>query len=423
MAAVVYGYTSWSMNRDRDGYRTYKLKNRVHALPIDGPLQVLYALGLPQPGETWQLGDEYDSWAFCTQDAVVTPVVTGEPNTEWDVEQTFTSKPDELRCKREQTQDPLLIPDRISGSFTKYTEEERFDRFGYPIQNSAFEPFKGHHVEFDHSRPTVTIDQNRATLELSLMVAMQDTLNATPLWGLPPRCIKFNCRKWSRKFYGACFLYYERTLEFEMNYKSFDRALLDEGTKALYGHFDKTSGLYVVDNIAGSPPNPFNPLHFIRWKDRKAENSSVILNGHGLPAGVATQYSNQYISLIANNQGNALTDPNSWLKMAKPTTPQNFDLTQYVYVQGSVVLFLGDTYIATGKPDNVALPTDDPAWTVLLNGLQQNKGAFDNTKLYNMWDIVFDPNSDQPGQIPVQYYGTSNFLLLGIPLALDTTTF
>jgi hypothetical protein len=384
---------------------------------------VVYALGLPQPGETWQFGDEFDSWAFCTQDATVTPVITGEPNTEWDVEQTFTSKPDEMRCKREQTQDPLLIPDRISGSFVKYTEEAKFDRFGNPIQNSAFEPFKGQHVEFDHSWPTVTIDQNRATLELALMTSMQDTLNNAPLWGIPPRCIKFNCRKWSRKFYGQCFLYYERSLEFEIHYDSFDRDLLDEGTKALYGKLDPTTHLYVVGTIQGKPPDPKNPLHFVKFKDYKGENTSVILNGHGIPSGVATQLSDQYLSRALSNQGNALSDQNWWLRIAKPTTPGPFD-PNTTYQQGSVVTWLGDTYIASKQPTSDAVPSGNlDEWTWLPNGVQQQQGPYDPLKTYNFLDIVLDPNGEQPGQIHVENYDTSNFLLLGIPIALDTTTF
>ena len=41
---------------------------------------------------------------------------------------------------------------------------------------------------------------------------------------------------------------------------------------------------WILDNINGSPPNPNNPQHFIRYKDRNGENSRVILDGYGQPA-------------------------------------------------------------------------------------------------------------------------------------------
>jgi len=93
-------------------------------------------------------------------------------------------------------------------------------------------------------------------------------------------------------------------------YETFDRELLDEGTKVLKGHwgrgmvrlppaqggimFDEGHG-WVVDDISPSytdqnlqivpakEADPDNPSHFIRFKDRNNENARVILNGAGLP--------------------------------------------------------------------------------------------------------------------------------------------
>lgn len=46
-----------------------------------------------------------------------------------------------------------------------------------------------------------------------------------------------------------------------------------------------TSGTgWILDNINGSPPNPYNPQHFIRYKDRNGECTRVILDGQGQPA-------------------------------------------------------------------------------------------------------------------------------------------
>ena len=44
---------------------------------------------------------------------------------------------------------------------------------------------------------------------------------------------------------------------------------------------------WILDDIDGSPPDPDNPAHFDRYKDRNGENARVLLNGYGLPAETA----------------------------------------------------------------------------------------------------------------------------------------
>ena len=83
------------MTRDRDGNREYKIKWRIACDPGDGPANALQTTGLPQPGEYYSVLGDNDSWATCKLDATVTPVVTGEKNTYFLVEQTFSSKGDD----------------------------------------------------------------------------------------------------------------------------------------------------------------------------------------------------------------------------------------------------------------------------------------------------------------------------------------
>jgi len=290
MAGHFDGLKKWSMVRDEEGHRTYKAIFGVWTDdPGDGPLTVLATPGLPTVGSTWSFFNDNDPWAFCTPDARVEPRVENEKGKYWTVEFTFTTKPLRI-CSNDQIEDPLLIPPKVSGSYVKYTKEAVFDRHGEPIENSAHEMFRGQQVEFDANRPNVKIQMNVANLDLGLITSMVDTVNDSPLWGLPKRCIKLSNVSWERKYYGTCYKYYTVTYEFDINYNTFDRYLLDEGTKVLNGHWDEQTGAWVLDPVGesygGTPiwPDPDNPAHFIRYKDRRGENARVILNGAGLPA-------------------------------------------------------------------------------------------------------------------------------------------
>lgn len=279
-AEIVPGQRSWSMTRDEQGHREYKLVYLVRCAPTDGPATALQASGLPQPGDAWLVDGDSDPWAFCKQNATVTPLVTKEPNKHFEVEFTYSSKPDLRHCKDQQVDDPLLQPQKVSGGIIKYQEEATHDRFGAPINNSAHEMIHGPQVEFDTNRPYVRIEQNVPDLQLGLVSSMIDTVNDAPLWGLAARCIKLSSFSWEVKYYGACSKYYTRTFEFDVRYETFDRDVLDEGTKVLNGYWDDVSGDWT---LIGTPDKD-DPRDFIQAVDRQGNPMHIILNGEGRPA-------------------------------------------------------------------------------------------------------------------------------------------
>lgn len=291
MATSLVGPRSWRMVRDAEGHREYRIIHRVKAGVGDGPANVLLTTGLPVPGSTWDFDDDEDVWAWCRADAEVTPVVEDEPNYYWDVEQIFSTKPPPLnqqRCQDVAIEDPLLEPAKVSGSFTKTTIEAQYDRFGRVLVNSALQRLNGPRVEFDNNKPTVRVEMNVATLDLGVRSAFIDTVNDSPIWGLPARCLKLSNMSWERRYYGQCSIYYTVTMEFDVDFKTFDRDILDEGTKALSGKLDKlTDGVYNLRDVApGVAPNPLNPTHYNEFQDRNGNPTTVILNGAGLPASV-----------------------------------------------------------------------------------------------------------------------------------------
>ena len=270
MAPVLQnGQRTWELTRDEEGYRSYKIEWGVLADPLDGPATILNTPGLPAVGSFWNFDNDSDAWAFCTPEVKISPYQSQEPNILWTVEQTFSNRPI-TRCNNTTIDDPLSEPDKVSGSFVKYTKEATkqwnpdtgdFDLY---LVNSSFEQIRGSAAERDYNRPTVRIEKNISTLPLSTFSQMVDYLNDSTLWGLPARCVKLSNVSWERKIYGTCYYYYTVTYEFDIDYFTFDRILLDEGTRKL---------------APGGTPG--NPKHYINIKDPQDEDVKMILNGAG----------------------------------------------------------------------------------------------------------------------------------------------
>lgn len=292
-ATLEDGQIEWELEIDEEGHRTYTIVHRVTVDdPGDGPAVISLLDDLPQPGDTWDFDNDVDDWAFCYPNMKVKrheALKEGEPVYYYTVEQKFSTKPLSKCTYDLPVGDPLLEPDKYKGSFSKYDIEAQYDRFGVQLLSSSFERIKGESVKFDRNRPGVKIEQNVISLELDLISSMVDTVNDAPLWGLAARCIKLSNISWERKLYGFCNFYFTRELEFEVDYNSWDRWIQDEGDKALHGHWENLNvgtgnlGDWVLDKIGGSFPNPLNPQHFDRVKDRNGENIHVILNGSGVP--------------------------------------------------------------------------------------------------------------------------------------------
>lgn len=440
MTTELRGRTDWQLSRDSEGHRTYKLTLYVESDdPLDGPAQVLGNTPfLPEYGDYWAFGNDIDAWAWCRWDAEVTQRVTNEPAYWWDCVLTFSTKPSEegetKSCKEAQIDDPILQPPKINGGFVKNKEEATHDRFGKPILNSAHEHFRGPQVEFDNSRFMVKVEQNVTLLELELCNSMKDAVNDAPLWGLPARCIKLTNFTWDRKFFGTCSVYYTRIFEFESNMKpdpqdpeateptvsAWDKDLLDEGTKVLKGHWknnqdDDDAPMWVLEHIDGADPDPGNPAHFIRFKDRHGENARVILNGAGLPAGAVAQLTKQFICVSpAQGEDQGLDDTFYWLPLAGTIDGEDWEADR-TYPRGAVVIESGNYYVSDVN-DNIEQPSLSTGNWIILPGPPTDSGDWDELTLYQVGEVVNDIEQTSAGRIHVEKYFERNFLLLNIPL-------
>ncbi len=254
MASVLKGLIDWGLSRDMEGHRTYTARWLCETTNVaDGPSIVANTPGLPATGSTWNItgpdGTDSDPFAFNTPILKVTPDVKREKNRFWTVENTFTTKP-QNRCQDTSIEDPLLEPEKVSGSFAKFTREKFKDKDGKPFLSSSFEQIRGSVVEFDDNRPTVRIEKNLLILpftnpdpasdERAGIVDQVDTLNDSLMWGLDPRKIKLSNVSWQRKIQGICGFYFTVSYEFELDFNTFDRQAQDKGRDVLNEGGDPT---------------------------------------------------------------------------------------------------------------------------------------------------------------------------------------
>ncbi len=435
---LVPGHRTWSMRRDDEGHREYEIEHMVKGLTTDGPFRALNTPGLPLPGATWSFDSDFDPWAWCRPTATVTPVLQNEPNRHFLVKQTFSTKPNK-RCGDNPIEDPLLEPVKVSGSFVKEKEEATHNRFGFPINNSAHEQVRGPKVEFDHNRPNIKIEFNKPLLNLALLCQLLDGVNDSPLWGLAPRCIKLSGVSWERKYQGFCSPYYTITLEFEINFNTFDRQILDEGTKVLRGQWDRATGAWrLIGNANGVAPDPTNPQDFVKSFDKSGALCKIVLNGYGLPAevpilipGSSTERGDYYVSVADSNLGNSTWDNTFWRIINGSLTPSAW-LSNRRYKEGNLVTSGGSTYVAAS--DNLAkdpftFSAQGDCWILLPFGLITTPGGsptYDPTFTYSVGEYVQDISivsvgtgtgaTTGIGTIQVEKYPSVNLLVLGIPL-------
>jgi hypothetical protein len=468
MATVLPGQREWKGRREDDGNYTFQVTHRVLCNPGEGPYAALTAEGLPQPGDMWKFNidpatgaaGEQMIWAYCGMGSDAEQQTgDGSPGkvnaSYWDVNQAFSTRPPE---RQQPAGDPLLEPQKVTGSFTRTSKEALNDRFGTPITNSAWERFHGQQVEFDSGYAVVNIEQNVAELNLPALAAAYQTVNGLPLWGMPKRTIKLSGVSWDPHDYtrpdpitGAPTpaRYYTRKFEFEVNWEGWDRDLLDEANKVLHGHWmyitttttttpaaTTTAGgtttvqgsttttppiitgpepiqweLLPVDQ-AGTMPNRFNPTHFDRFQDRWGNVGKVILNGQGIPAGSVAPLGKFYISLKANNFQHGLTETDWWGVLLEDfADPQPYE-PETEYPRGATVTYEGSQYVAIREtPIGLVLggPSNPFYWTLLPSG-PHDAGFYSATTQYNVGDYVEAAVEIAAGHIHVERYNESDFV-------------
>lgn len=425
MAFEITGVSVTGGEQDEDGYVNYDVEFTMVSLNtlLDGPATALSCPDLPQPYALYDMAqfrgfgsEEVDLYSWCHWKMEAKPLYKPEERGIWyKVMQHYGSKP-EKRCRVEPVQDPVLEPPVITGNTSKYTQEAIFDRFNNAIVNSAHEQIRGPQNEWDNNRISIKIKTNMATAWLGYILPMQlvDYVNSTPMWGLPPRTIKLSSATWELKFSGPCEGYYERTLEFDINVNTWDRDLIDEGTKVLGAQgstWNGTQGTWnplPIPGYSGMPnPNPLFPSHFVRSIDRNGNPWKIVLNGAGLPFDPLT------VTTCDQCQNPLIYPPLVW-------QIQGLDFTTLTYDSGC-------SWTATSAslgPVTLSFNADNMQWSLFASEAVKewtNDGwncEGPNTMTAVDGDTVPQfvyLQSAQAGTIHVEYYPESDFTALLLP--------
>jgi hypothetical protein len=432
LTATYKGPKSWSCTRDEDGHRTYKLVCLVQCTDVnDGPAVVLACPGLPQIGQPWAIGNDSDPWAFITPQVTINPVLGEEPYLWYTAEFTATTKPWH-RDQQNPVGDPLSEPPQITYTFVKTTAEAVEDRFGWPVYNSCWERLRGKQIEFDSGTLSVRIVQNLAAVDIAGLVQSFQTVNQKTMWGLPPRTIKLGEAQVERKYYANLLVYLTRSLTFECNWNGWDRNLLDEGTKVLYGQWQFTSGQPAppapptggpprpADPIMWQPlpidqfgtmPDPANPTHFVSYVDRNGNAGRVVLNGAGIPAGTISANQQQFCAIVAATNV-PLSNGGWWVPI--PALHQFVPwLSTYDNHRGDLVEYpigSGSYWVCTAQRATYAPKANDLlTWCPLPAAGLTDKGNYDAAVAYAVGDFVRNLSQVPPGWIKVERYAETDF--------------
>lgn len=264
MAGTIVGFYSWGpLDRDEYGHRHYSLTLKIRAdSSNDGPATIIQTPGLPAVGSTWNIFTDVDIYAYCTPLAHVYRVdgENGEPGIYWHIDLKFTTKP-MVRCNTTTIENPLDEPAMIAGGFNPYREEAIFDRNGDLLFMSSLERMTGPEVEIEKGRPVVSVAFNVSTLPLALFSEMMDTgaVNDSTLWGLPARCVRLAEVTWQRYLYGTCSYYYRVNYSFEIKFDTWNRFIIDQGTKCklLDAPLSSTNPMITPNNPLTGKPDRF----------------------------------------------------------------------------------------------------------------------------------------------------------------------
>jgi hypothetical protein len=234
MTAKLLGRIDWGVTRSEDSHRDYFIKWLVEAPSTGyGPQTISFTPGLAAIGAPWTYGTDNDAWAFCTPAWTIAPFnASQERSNLWTVTQPFTTRP-MSRCQDQMIENPLLEPPRLAGSYVKYVRQGALDRHGNRPRSISGEPLQPSALERDDNRPVVRVEVTTLGHELDVVTSMIDTVNDANLWGLSPRKIKLSNLSWRRYLYGLCTYYFVRDMEFEINFKTFDKKVPDESRLAL----------------------------------------------------------------------------------------------------------------------------------------------------------------------------------------------
>jgi len=250
-ASTVKTLESSNPTSSSDGTREYTIVYEVTTTDKnDGPITARDATGIPSVNDSYTFGNDYDNGAYATSYSVQLKHSAADHKRSWLVTVTFSSRA-ARRNDAAKNDDPLDDDPIISGGFVTDRESVTKTSTGGDVVNSAGDFFEG--LEKDLSRPTLTIQKNYGTLDLTNLTLYQDAVNDATFFTLAAHKWKLTNVRWQQQFRGDSSPYYAITFEFHGNGGDWKSKPVDRGFRYLTTGGER---LNFVDE--SSPPQPTN---------------------------------------------------------------------------------------------------------------------------------------------------------------------
>ena len=221
-----------------DGVREYRLQYKVTTTDSDdGASTVRNAFGLPNIGDLYAPGNDFDAAAIVTNKEVIST----ECPWEWIVEITYSTKSEQPQA----IDNPLNKPPEVSYGFQarKILVPGRHNDPGnvmdgqivevgiYAPNGELFDP----QPEIEINEPLLTVKRNVQTISGQVMMALSNAVNADSWQGAFPRQLRMMAPQATLVYHKTIGPYWEVTYQIAFRYETWDVVILNQGTYYFVG--------------------------------------------------------------------------------------------------------------------------------------------------------------------------------------------
>lgn len=216
-----------------DGVREYRLQYKVTTTDSDdGPSTVRTAFGLPNIGDLYAPGNDFDAAAIVTNKEVIST----ESPWEWFVEITYSTKSEQPTIiDNPLNKSPevsygfqsrrVLVPGRYNNP-DSVMDGQMVELGIYAPNGELFDP----QPEIELNEPVLTVKRNVQTISGQALMTMANAVNQDSWQGAFPRQLRLMTPQANLVYHQQVGSYWEVTYQIAFRYETWDTVILNQGT-------------------------------------------------------------------------------------------------------------------------------------------------------------------------------------------------
>lgn len=211
----------------------------------EGPTTIILASGLPQLGDYYVAGSEYDTFAVVIGYSDVSPT-SWEGRVAWKASVKYSTIGAKQTRQAKNTDNPIDKPPILSGTGHRRRVPAHLvraeDTQGRAVLNAAKRFFPDGEVDIDDSSNVLRITRSYASINLDTLDDFKDSVNVNAWMGKPARTWKMDPAQW-RKVYWGNTAYYEISYSFQGNAETWDLKPRNLGDRDINGELPEKDGI------------------------------------------------------------------------------------------------------------------------------------------------------------------------------------